>query len=117
MVTHIFCRPLFARPLRHCSPNTVTVSSVRHVSPALIQVEAEIITNATARGLWDEGGEMTVRASASSRQASGSLSWGGEFYKLVAVMLFVDEDHDVVRSCRKWYLSMAPSKAIGGFLL
>lgn len=40
------------------------------MSPALIQIEADIIADATARGIWDDGGEMTVRASATSRQAS-----------------------------------------------
>lgn len=42
----------------------------RHVSPALIQIEAQIIADATDKGLWDDGGEMSVRASANSRQAS-----------------------------------------------
>lgn len=42
----------------------------RHVSPALIQIEAQVIANATDKGLWDDGGEMSVRASANSRQAS-----------------------------------------------
>lgn len=43
----------------------------RHVSPALIQIEAQIITQATYKGLWgQDGGEMSVRASPNSRQAS-----------------------------------------------
>ncbi|CAM9284140.1 unnamed protein product [Scytosiphon promiscuus] len=46
----------------------------RHVSPALIQIEAQVITDATDKGLWDhDGGEMSVRASANSRQASAGL--------------------------------------------
>lgn len=42
----------------------------RHVSPALIEIEAQTIADATDRGIWDDGGEMRVRCSASSRQAS-----------------------------------------------
>ena len=46
----------------------------RHVSPALIQIEAQVIAEATDKGLWGEdGGEMSVRASSNSRQASASI--------------------------------------------
>ncbi|CAN0568098.1 unnamed protein product, partial [Ectocarpus sp. 12 AP-2014] len=45
-----------------------------HVSPALIQIEAQIITRATDKGVWDDGGEMSVRASANSRQASAVVA-------------------------------------------
>lgn len=64
MVSHTalwyFCAALVNTPRLCC----------RHVSPALIQIEAEIIADATTRGIWEEGGEMAVRASATSRQAS-----------------------------------------------
>eukprot|EP00903_Cladosiphon_okamuranus_P017695 g16294.t1 len=45
----------------------------RHVSPALIQIEAQVISEATDKGLWgQDGGEMSVRASSNSRQVVAS---------------------------------------------
>ena len=61
--THV--PPIFC----YCICNRLT-RDARHVSPALIQMEAQIIADATERGVWDEFGDMSVRASASSRQAS-----------------------------------------------